>query len=81
MENGGDIHYSNYEAMVADFSAQTLHPGDLKNAVERELNKLLDSIRAEFVTDEMQELIRNAYGSGAEKTLNKAKAGVALHMR
>lgn len=74
-ENGGDIRYSNYEAMEADFSAHKLHPGDLKNAVGRELNRLLDSIRAEFATDEMQELIRNAYGAGAEKTKAKAAAG------
>jgi tyrosyl-tRNA synthetase len=38
-----------------------VHPGDLKNGVASYLNRLLEPIRKEFESDEMQKLILNAY--------------------
>lgn len=42
---GGNIEYSNYEEIEEDFKAKNLHPMDLKNAVVREVNKLMKPIR------------------------------------
>ena len=43
------------------FFPQEIHPGDLKNAVEKYMNKMLDPIRAEFETPEMKKLTQQAY--------------------
>lgn len=40
---------------------QEVHPGDLKNGVAGYLNRLLEPIRKEFASEEMQQLILNAY--------------------
>lgn len=52
--NGGDVTYATYSDLETSFVAQELHPGDFKLAVEKYINKLLDPIRAEFNTPEMQ---------------------------
>ncbi len=38
-----------------------IHPGDLKNCVTEYLDRLLEPIRKEFESEEMQKLILNAY--------------------
>jgi len=38
-----------------------VHPGDLKNCVAEYLNRLLEPIRKEFESEDMQKLILNAY--------------------
>lgn len=43
------------------FFTQTVHPGDLKKAVEGYLNELLKPIRAEFSSPEMKDLVAKAY--------------------
>ena len=40
---------------------QDLHPGDLKSAVEKYLNELLEPIRQDFSTPEMKKLTSSAY--------------------
>lgn len=40
---------------------KALHPGDLKSAVEKYLNQLLEPIRKEFESDENKKLINEAY--------------------
>jgi len=42
---GGDIVYSSYGQVEKDFIGKKLHPLDLKNAVAREINLLLDNFR------------------------------------
>lgn len=61
VEHGGPMVFSNYEALEKDFSDQKVHPGDLKNGVLIYLNRLLDPIRKDFETKEMQDVILNAY--------------------
>merc|ERR1712217_24772 len=44
-ENGGDKTYTDLEALREDFASGSLHPGDLKPAVARALNVLLEPLR------------------------------------
>jgi tyrosyl-tRNA synthetase len=38
---GGDLEYDSYEELEKDFVAKKLHPLDLKNAVAKEISKIL----------------------------------------
>ncbi|KAM0728228.1 Tyrosine--tRNA ligase, cytoplasmic [Formica fusca] len=59
---GGDVSFSKYEDLKAAFAKQDIHPGDLKNAVEIYINKLLDPIRKEFETNsKLKSLASKAY--------------------
>lgn len=51
-ENGGDIVYDNYEALLADFEGGNLHPGDLKPAVATAINALIQPVRDHFKNNE-----------------------------
>ncbi len=42
---GGNVIFRSYEELEAAFVAKKLHPQDLKNALARELNRLLEPIR------------------------------------
>ncbi|XP_049537582.1 tyrosine--tRNA ligase, cytoplasmic [Anopheles darlingi] len=76
---GGDLVFTEYEALETCFAAQELHPGDLKAAVEVYINRLLEPIRKTFDTDFYRELTDRAYpppvkaGSGKQA----AKAATA----
>jgi len=50
-----------------------VHPGDLKNAVIKYLNELLEPIRKDFESEEMQKLILNAYPPPAPVQQKKSK--------
>jgi len=50
-ENGGSRLYSTYEELHADYAAGNIHPGDLKPAVAKAINQLLEPIRRHFQTD------------------------------
>lgn len=59
---GGDISFFKYEDLEAAFANQEIHPGDLKNAVEVYINRLLDPIRKEFETNsKLKSLANKAY--------------------
>lgn len=60
-ENGGDLNFTNYEDLETSFASQALHPADFKSAVETYINRLLDPIRAEFTSPELQALSLAAY--------------------
>lgn len=47
-QNGGDTTYESYEALDADFSCGVLHPGDLKPAVSKAINAILQPVRDHF---------------------------------
>jgi tyrosyl-tRNA synthetase len=51
-DNGGDLIYRSFEELKEDFSTEKLHPGDLKKAVAKELNELLEPIREHFKNDD-----------------------------
>merc|ERR1712088_219541 len=60
-EHGGDASFATYQELETAFAKEEIHPGDLKAAVERYMNELLDPVRKKFETPEMKKLINGAY--------------------
>ncbi|CAF3782881.1 unnamed protein product [Adineta steineri] len=58
---GGPMSIHDYKELEEGFAKQEIHPGDLKNAVTTSINQLLEPIRKDFETEEMQKIILNAY--------------------
>ncbi|MFH1588266.1 MAG: tyrosine--tRNA ligase [Candidatus Diapherotrites archaeon] len=56
---GGTLSYSNYGDLEKDFISGELHPMDLKNAVARELNELLEPVRKKMKGKE--KIIKEAF--------------------
>lgn len=50
-ENGGNITYATYEELEEDFASGALHPGDLKPAVSKAINAMLQPVRDHFKND------------------------------
>lgn len=50
-ENGGNVVFNRYEELKESFGKEQLHPKDLKKAVQREINALLEPVRQHFKTD------------------------------
>jgi tyrosyl-tRNA synthetase len=46
--NGGDKTYSDMSVLEQDFASGSLHPGDLKPAVSRAINQILQPVRDHF---------------------------------
>lgn len=51
-KHGGDITYHDYGELVGDYRGSDLHPQDLKLAVARQLDELVEPIRRHFEEDE-----------------------------
>ncbi|CAG5134355.1 unnamed protein product [Candidula unifasciata] len=60
-EFGGDASFNSFEELEQAFAKELVHPGDLKSAVERYLNELMDPIRKEFESPELKKLVSEAY--------------------
>ncbi len=58
-----------------------VHPGDLKNAVIKYLNELLEPIRKDFESEEMKKLILNAYPPPAPVQQKKSKKNRLIDFR
>ena len=43
--------YHDYEEVVADYVKGALHPGDLKPALAKAINSMIDPVRRHFETD------------------------------
>ena len=56
---GGTVEYTSYEKLEHDYVAKKLHPLDVKKALARELNKILEPCRARLTP----ELVARAYPS------------------
>lgn len=56
---GGTVEYNSYEEIEEDFVSKRLHPLDLKNAVAKELNILLEKIRND---KELLDIHKKVYG-------------------
>ncbi|RLG27958.1 tyrosine--tRNA ligase, partial [Methanosarcinales archaeon] len=56
---GGDIAYSDYEALEKDYVTKKLHPEDLKKAVAEEIISLLKPMKKDL--DKKLRLAREAY--------------------
>lgn len=63
-KNGGNVVYLSYEQLESDFVNKNLHPGDLKAALARILNEMMQPVRDHFQNDPYaRELLRkvNSY--------------------
>jgi tyrosyl-tRNA synthetase len=58
---GGNLVFNSYQDLEDSFRTEQLHPGDLKDGVEKLLNKLLEPMRRDFQTPENLKLIAEAY--------------------
>ncbi|CAL0316216.1 unnamed protein product [Lupinus luteus] len=57
--NGGDKTFKNFEELAADYESGELHPADLKSALSKSLNKILEPVRVHFKTDkDAKELLK-----------------------
>ncbi|NIO19465.1 MAG: tyrosine--tRNA ligase [Candidatus Aenigmarchaeota archaeon] len=56
---GGNVSYKDYKNLEKDFVSHKLHPEDLKIAMAKEINKMLDPIRKRFKGK--MDLVRKAY--------------------
>lgn len=50
-ENGGDKLYLNFEELKKDYVNGLLNPGDLKPAVSKCLNSMIEPVRTHFAND------------------------------
>merc|ERR1719277_859904 len=60
-KNGGNAYFDAYENLEQSFAKEEVHPGDLKAAVEKYLNRLLDPVRKIFESKELKKLAHDAY--------------------
>merc|ERR1719291_1260308 len=60
-QHGGNAYFEDYEDLEQAFGKEEIHPGDLKAAVEKYLNRLLDPVRKVFESKELKKLSLNAY--------------------
>jgi tyrosyl-tRNA synthetase len=58
-KHGGDVHYSAYPQLEEAYAGREIFPLDLKNAVARELSKLLEPIQTKFAADAEMQLVRD----------------------
>jgi tyrosyl-tRNA synthetase len=59
---GGNVDYTNYNQLEADFAAKKLHPTDLKQTVGNYLVKVVSPIREKLnLSDELFDAIKNSY--------------------
>jgi len=50
-ESGGPKDYSSYEELAADYTNEQIHPSELKPAVTKAINDLLQPVRDHFQND------------------------------
>ncbi|KAL5551633.1 hypothetical protein UlMin_002240 [Ulmus minor] len=50
-DNGGNKTFKSFEELTADYEIGELHPADLKPALAKALNKILEPVREHFRTD------------------------------
>merc|ERR550525_725291 len=60
-KNGGNIEFDDFEALEQCFAKEGVHPADLKGAVEKYLNRLLEPVRKVFESKELKKLTNEAY--------------------
>lgn len=48
-ENGGNVMYTNWQTILDDYAAGKIWPEDLKNAIVKGMNSLLEPVRKHFL--------------------------------
>lgn len=66
-ENGGCVTFLKFEDLEKVFAEEQLHPLDLKESVEKYINRLLDPIRKSFDNEEHRKLTELAYPTKSAK--------------
>ncbi|KAI8552318.1 hypothetical protein RHMOL_Rhmol06G0257500 [Rhododendron molle] len=62
-DNGGEKTFKSFEELVADYESGNLHPADLKPALSKSINKILQPVRDHFENDPTaKELFRRVKG-------------------
>ncbi|PIA35590.1 hypothetical protein AQUCO_03500152v1 [Aquilegia coerulea] len=51
VENGGNKTYKTFDDLTADYTREELHPADLKPALSKSLNRILQPVRDHFKND------------------------------
>ncbi|KAJ1921762.1 Tyrosine--tRNA ligase cytoplasmic [Mycoemilia scoparia] len=70
---GGNSTYASYADLEAAFVNKDVHPGDLKKSVSKVINGLLDPIRKEFESPELQKIMKEAYPEPKKVKVTKVK--------
>jgi len=73
--HGGNQTYASFEDLEKEFAAEKVHPGDLKSAVEKYLNQLMEPVRKTFETPELKKLVAAAYPPPAKAKPSGGKGG------
>merc|ERR1719239_2161337 len=73
--HGGNQTYASFEDLEKEFAAEKVHPGDLKSAVEKYLNRLMEPVRKTFETPELKKLVAAAYPPPAKAKPSGGKGG------
>merc|ERR1711997_1404576 len=60
-KNGGNVEFDDFEALEQTFAKEEVHPADLKGAVEKYLNRLLEPVRKIFESKELKKLTNAPY--------------------
>ena len=50
-DNGGNITYKSFKELEEDYAAQKLHPNDLKPALAKAINEMIEPVRQHFKND------------------------------
>ncbi|CAI8005680.1 Tyrosine--tRNA ligase, cytoplasmic [Geodia barretti] len=58
-KHGGNVRYTTFTELEESYAKEEIYPLDLKNAVARELSKLLEPIHAKFSADSEMQMIRD----------------------
>jgi methionine--tRNA ligase beta chain len=75
-KHGGDVHYATYPELEQSYAKEEIFPLDLKNAVARELSKLLEPIQKKFSEDvEAQRIRDEGYPDEVKQKGGKKGAG------
>ena len=77
-QHGGKVEFNTFEELEQSFAKEEVHPGDLKSAVEKYLNQLLEPVRKKFESPELKKLTQQAYPPPAKvKPGQKGPPGAA----
>lgn len=58
-EHGGNRTYNSYEELTKEYEEGLLHPDDLKTAVAKVINELIEPVRKHFETDPQAKALIN----------------------
>ena len=62
-EYGGNKKYESYEDLVADYESGALHPGDVKPALTKAINEILQPVRDHFENNKQaKQLLKTVRG-------------------